>query len=192
MLNRWPLRWVSRHARRGIMGECIARRSAPMARSWPGGAMRKLDPWRFASPSRGLKRLGSRMMQWALLQRQALARPPTGPKSKHLQAKSSLASGLPLRRRRPFTRGIRRTRRRPKLAPRAKAGRTTPGACSRVPSPRPCRGADRPADRWKRDDRADQERTGSWTCGDHRQAQPIGIKLSAWRKSPSIRISAQR
>ena len=30
------------------------------------------------------------------------------------------------------------------------------------------------ADRRKRDDRADQERPGSRTCGDHRQAQPIG------------------
>src|SRR5262249_37556754 len=55
---------------------------APMARSWPGDAMRKLDPWRFASPSRASKRSGSRMLLWALLQRQALARLPIGPKSK--------------------------------------------------------------------------------------------------------------
>src|SRR5262245_62690416 len=63
------------------------------------------------------------MLPWALLQRQALARLPTGPKSKHLQSRlSPPASGLPLRRRRPFARGIRRARRRPKPAPRAKAG----------------------------------------------------------------------
>src|SRR5262245_49515114 len=64
------------------------------------------------------------MLRWALLQRQVLARLPTGPKSKDLQSKSSPpASGLPLRRRRPFARGIARARRRLKLAPRAKAGR---------------------------------------------------------------------
>src|SRR5215475_12903792 len=63
------------------------------------------------------------MLRLALLQRQALARLPTGPKSKHLQSRlSPPASGLPLRRRRPFARGIRRARRRPKLAPCAKAG----------------------------------------------------------------------
>jgi len=93
-----------------------------MARCWPGDAMLKLDPWRFASPSRASKRSWSRMLRWARLRRQALARLPTGPKSKHLQSKSSLlASGLPLQRRRPFAH-VRRARRRPKLAPRAKAG----------------------------------------------------------------------
>jgi hypothetical protein len=100
------------------------KRSAPMARCWPGDAMLKLDPWRFASPSRALKRSGSRMLRWARLRRQALAGSPTGPKSKHLQSKSSPpASELLLQRRRPFARSIRRARRRPKLAPRAKAGR---------------------------------------------------------------------
>src|SRR5262249_16573892 len=44
----------------------------------------KLDPWHFASPSRASKRSGSRMLRWARLRRQALARLPTGPKSKHL------------------------------------------------------------------------------------------------------------
>src|SRR5215472_4154563 len=34
------------------------KRSAPMARCWPGDAMLKLDPWRFASPSRASKRSG--------------------------------------------------------------------------------------------------------------------------------------
>src|SRR5262245_12456462 len=53
------------------------RRSAPMARSWAGDAMLKLDPWRFASPSRASKRWGSRMLRWALLRKQALVRPPT-------------------------------------------------------------------------------------------------------------------
>src|SRR5947207_4021332 len=93
-----------------------------MARSWPGDAMLKLDPWHFASPSRASKRSGSRMMRWALLRRQALARLATGPKSKHLQSKwSPLASGLPLQRRRSFARGIRRARRRPKPVCCAKA-----------------------------------------------------------------------
>jgi hypothetical protein len=78
------------------------KRSAPMARCWPGDAMLKLDPWRFASPSRGLKRSGSRILRWALLRRQALARLPTGPKSKHLQSKSSpRTSGFPLRPNKP-------------------------------------------------------------------------------------------
>jgi len=36
----------------------------PMARSWPGDAMLKLDPWPFASPSRDLKRSPSRMRRW--------------------------------------------------------------------------------------------------------------------------------
>src|SRR6516162_8421508 len=58
------------------------KRSAPMARSWPGDAMRKLDPWHFALPCRASKRSGSRMLWWALLRRQALARLPIGPKSK--------------------------------------------------------------------------------------------------------------
>src|SRR5262249_31087785 len=63
------------------------------------------------------------MLRWALLQRQALARLPIGPKSHHLQSRvSPLASGLPLQRRRPFARDIARARRRLKLAPRAKAG----------------------------------------------------------------------
>ena len=31
-------------------------------------AMLKLEPWRFASPSRASKRSGSRMLRWALLQ----------------------------------------------------------------------------------------------------------------------------
>jgi hypothetical protein len=35
-----------------------------MARSWPGDAMRKLDPWRFASPRRASMRSKSRMMRW--------------------------------------------------------------------------------------------------------------------------------
>src|SRR5262249_14394412 len=100
------------------------KRSAPMARSWAGDATRRLDPWRFASPNRALKRSGSRTLRLTLLQRQALARLPTGPRSKHLQSRlSPLANGLPLRRRRPFARGIAQARRRLKLAPRAKAGR---------------------------------------------------------------------
>jgi hypothetical protein len=37
------------------------KRSASMARCWPGDAMLKLDPWRFASLSRASKRSGSRM-----------------------------------------------------------------------------------------------------------------------------------
>src|SRR5215831_10517122 len=70
------------------------------------------------------------MLRWALLQRQALARLPIGPKSHHLQSRlSPLASGLPLQRRRPFARGIARARRRLQLAPRAKAGRNKLG-CS--------------------------------------------------------------
>jgi len=36
------------------------------------------------------------------------------------------------------------------------------------------RRAGRPADRRQRDARAEQERPGSRTCGDHRQAQPVG------------------
>jgi len=65
-------------------------------------------------------------LRLVLLRRQALARRPTGPKSKHLQSRlSPPASGLPLQRRGPFARGIRPARRRPKLAPRAKAGQVS-------------------------------------------------------------------
>jgi hypothetical protein len=40
------------------------KRSAPMARSWPGDAMLKLDPWRFASPSRASSGRGQGRCGW--------------------------------------------------------------------------------------------------------------------------------
>src|SRR5262249_6425130 len=80
---------AKRFARPWISSSALGcwRRSAPMARSWRGDAMLKLDPWRFASPGRASKRSGSRTMRLALLWRQALGRLPNKPKSMHLQSK---------------------------------------------------------------------------------------------------------
>ena len=51
----------------------------------------------------GLEAIGVKDVAVGAPTEQALARLPIGPKSKHLQSKSSpLASGLPLQRRRPF------------------------------------------------------------------------------------------